>query len=99
MAYGYMYHKLISIHSPRMGRDDAVQAVYKRMGLISIHSPRMGRDYRLQEPPRLSVDFNPLSPHGERRRIVFIGTPWHKISIHSPRMGRDTTTATWEMIR
>ena len=34
-------------------------------------------------------NFNPLSPHGERRNTVKIirGCRW--ISIHSPRMGRD----------
>ena len=58
----------ISIHSPRMGRD---WPCGKRSGNngISIHSPRMGRDRG--KPARFPrwCDFNPLSPHGERRRM------------------------------
>ena len=34
---------------------------------ISIHSPRMGRDSTLDEMEAAAMDFNPLSPHGERR--------------------------------
>ena len=35
--------------------------------VISIHSPRMGRDgVELVHEGRRLVDFNPLSPHGER---------------------------------
>ena len=34
---------------------------------ISIHSPRMGRDTARPLTPCYPTDFNPLSPHGERR--------------------------------
>ncbi len=34
---------------------------------ISIHSPRMGRDSISPSAGRAAEDFNPLSPHGERR--------------------------------
>ena len=34
---------------------------------ISIHSPRMGRDLGWISGPARRGDFNPLSPHGERR--------------------------------
>ena len=37
-------------------------------GTISIHSPRMGRDRRRQPPSTSGFYFNPLSPHGERRK-------------------------------
>ena len=59
---------LISIHSPRMGRD-------RRRGdpegreAISIHSPRMGRDAGPPASGGKARDFNPLSPHGERREV------------------------------
>ena len=36
-----------------------------------------------------SVDFNPLSPHGERRPTWRGRKHGRAISIHSPRMGRD----------
>ena len=79
---------LISIHSPRMGRDDLVVQVDLRPDDFNPLSPhgerRAGRI-------RLSVEkhFNPLSPHGERPfRAARAGIP-SGISIHSPRMGRD----------
>ena len=34
---------------------------------ISIHSPRMGRDGKDMGGAGSPADFNPLSPHGERR--------------------------------
>ena len=37
---------------------------------ISIHSPRMGRDTTGTLTRRAVVDFNPLSPHGERHVVV-----------------------------
>ena len=57
---------------------------------ISIHSPRMGRDVHSNvPPPRVAPNFNPLSPHGERRQGVGACPCARLISIHSPRMGRD----------
>ena len=35
---------MISIHSPRMGRDFVLAAIHAQHFAISIHSPRMGRD-------------------------------------------------------
>ena len=56
----------ISIHSPRMGRDQSCrQSGYAEA--ISIHSPRMGRDRSCLPRCRGPSNFNPLSPHGERR--------------------------------
>ena len=37
----------------------------------------------------LTSDFNPRSPHGERRRGLFIGMRTQDISIHAPRTGSD----------
>ena len=57
----------ISIHSPRMGRDPS--ACFRPPNAqISIHSPRMGRDPRSVRPALGRAYFNPLSPHGERRK-------------------------------
>ena len=57
----------ISIHSPRMGRDRNRRQIRQEAN-ISIHSPRMGRDMAAISPSAAASDFNPLSPHGERRR-------------------------------
>ena len=38
---------------------------------ISIHAPRMGSDFRRDYDILSSLNFNPRSPHGERRRIRF----------------------------
>ena len=59
----------ISIHSPRMGRDlpfpgNAI------LFSISIHSPRMGRDSSFKCKHLFSINFNPLSPHGERHGVL-----------------------------
>ena len=56
----------ISIHSPRMGRDFCPWITLFCI-VISIHSPRMGRDLVLLQMLSHFVNFNPLSPHGERR--------------------------------
>ena len=55
----------ISIHSPRMGRDN-FSHILTLLFCISIHSPRMGRDLPRQTSLKLPLNFNPLSPHGER---------------------------------
>ena len=61
----------ISIHSPRMGRDDAVKMLAAQ-GFISIHSPRMGRDAGAGKTGGGAGDFNPLSPHGERLAVQIV---------------------------
>ena len=59
----------ISIHSPRMGRD-RTKGNRTLVLYISIHSPRMGRDNALPPFVKYYTNFNPLSPHGERRKFV-----------------------------
>ena len=47
---------------------------------------------------RLRENFNPRSPHGERRRGLFIGMRTQDISIHAPRTGSDVIFAgTWRL--
>ena len=81
---------IISIHSPRMGRDVWLHGERRGEG-ISIHSPRMGRDKSawVTRVQPCAENFNPLSPHGERLPQGLPITAHKKISIHSPRMGRD----------
>ena len=79
----------ISIHSPRMGRDWDGET-FAAVRTISIHSPRMGRDSRGSHAGPVSRDFNPLSPHGERR-IRRSSTPsprdFNPLSPHGERPG------------
>ena len=81
---------IISIHSPRMGRDGLYCQLCEALtGKISIHSPRMGRDDALKAAwKQLDLFQSTLPAWGETpkqlRRNV---RRW--ISIHSPRMGRD----------
>ena len=82
------FRRGISIHSPRMGRDNiSVSALLS--AVISIHSPRMGRDAQITSGRPKRENFNPLSPHGERLCAVYCPVIDGLISIHSPRMGRD----------
>ena len=87
-GYGFRGAGVISIHSPRMGRDWTAWKSRNTVR-ISIHSPRMGRDRPQPPAARPSQDFNPLSPHGERQLSRCLRRKGLRISIHSPRMGRD----------
>ncbi len=80
---------LISIHSPRTGRDLYTFWSGFSSGGISIHSPRTGRDMAAISPFAAAPDFNPLSPHGERHLPLVNIPDLPQISIHSPRTGRD----------
>ena len=79
---------VISIHSPRMGRDRLVR---KQM-LDCLHfnplSPH-GERHLSNYTACVHVYFNPLSPHGERLFEDINSEILLDISIHSPRMGRD----------
>ena len=57
----------ISIHAPRVGSDPG-RLPLSGQTTISIHAPRVGSDAAGSWPGRLSPDFNPRSPCGERRQ-------------------------------
>ena len=81
----------ISIHSPRMGRDQKMlQFLHEKY--ISIHSPRMGRDAAHVSPSASPRHFNPLSPHGERRGRAcgcVGGLDFNPLSPHGERLARN----------
>ncbi len=56
----------ISIHAPRVGSDD-FQARFNPVNHISIHAPRVGSDTSYTHTVKITLDFNPRSPCGERR--------------------------------
>ena len=57
-------HTIISIHPPRVGRDDC-QTLEDHYQAISIHPPRVGRDLVIIRSVRWRLHFNPPSPCGE----------------------------------
>ena len=63
--------------------------LWETAGNISIHSPHMGRDLSARPSTTAQYYFNPLSPHGERRKCYQFFQRILEISIHSPHMGRD----------
>ena len=56
---------------------------------ISIHAPRTGSDLQAEFFLWLEKNFNPRSPHGERRRNQAAKRREGGISIHAPRTGSD----------
>ena len=71
----------ISIHAPRTG-SDADAAQWRAARNISIHAPRTGSDGVNAAHVGIYLDFNPRSPHGERRQLQ---TPITTISYFNPR--------------
>ena len=65
-----------------------------RTTTISIHAPRTGSDshQRPHQPPE-DGDFNPRSPHGERRSASAHTRSGDSISIHAPRTGSDAAAS------
>ena len=59
-----------------------------KLGTISIHAPRTGSDMRRCAGKPDFSNFNPRSPHGERRAPVAPKAE-ADISIHAPRTGSD----------
>ena len=55
---------------------------------ISIHAPRTGSDTAASTASSALENFNPRSPHGERRVFPFCSL-MGRISIHAPRTGSD----------
>ncbi len=78
----------ISIHSPRMGRDEPTQ-IERAYGKISIHSPRMGRDIMQPIQCMRRRKFQSTLPAWGETWMTIIPSGSVVISIHSPRMGRD----------
>ena len=57
----------ISIHAPRTG-SDTTESDHRIFLHISIHAPRTGSDLTYKPNQDSVRDFNPRSPHGERRQ-------------------------------
>ena len=60
------FWRFISIHSPRMGRDPAASAAVHQRLLFQSTLPAWGETQGFAGRADARLDFNPLSPHGER---------------------------------
>ena len=80
----------ISIHAPRTGSDAAAQKS-SLSGTISIHAPRTGSDGVPAVAAPLAGDFNPRSPHGERRGRRGIPPRPHHFNPRSPHGERPSS--------
>ena len=81
----------ISIHAPRTGSDPRPQRTNPHRG-ISIHAPRTGSDRKKEEENHDSSNFNPRSPHGERRTPSAAGfSGWGYFNPRSPHGERRAT--------
>ena len=78
-------HLVISTHAPRTGSDGHDPAE-RRNRHISTHAPRTGSDpIGFQIKPVSPADFNPRSPHGERRiSVPAFATIWSYFNPRSP---------------
>ena len=68
----YTLFPFISIHAPHTGSDVSLLDLVAGILCISIHAPHTGSDCRCRLRVRPSVDFNPRSPHGERRHTFAV---------------------------
>ena len=93
LPFEVIFFETISIHAPRTGSDVDNGLFNEDDIAISIHAPRTGSDYIFYISILVLYNFNPRSPHGERRtgqgniRLLYM------ISIHAPRTGSDADTA------
>ena len=81
----------ISIHAPRTGSDRRTATHKRRRERFQSTLPARGATAVPHRQPHGSSDFNPRSPHGERRHFSL---PPHwviSISIHAPRTGSDAS--------
>ena len=85
----YSTNTSISIHSPRAGRDYGGGAKNYQCRRFQSTLPVRGETAVVPDSTCVCVDFNPLSPCGERHQNRRRNDANLSISIHSPRAGRD----------
>ena len=81
----------ISIHAPRTGSDRRRDAAVAHLLSISIHAPRTGSDQPQAGLWRHTKDFNPRSPHGERRGVIIRTTTIQAFQSTLPARGATST--------
>ena len=84
----------ISIHAPRTGSDAPMRVMALPVPRFQSTLPARGATHVAPYALHGCSDFNPRSPHGERRRMVCKARLEDAISIHAPRTGSDPRTYT-----
>ncbi len=79
----------VSIHAPRVGRDERYAKGNVPASIVSIHAPRVGRDVQRWCWRIHYHSFNPRAPRGARRTRKNRLLNDEHVSIHAPRVGRD----------
>ena len=82
-------HIAISTHAPRTGSDKHIGKAFRDISSISTHAPRTGSDIARRAIQNFRQNFNPRSPHGERRGGAGKKSRHARISTHAPRTGSD----------
>mgnify|MGYP006875923282 CR=1 FL=1 len=94
-GFGGQSHRLHTFQStlPMRGETNLHFAEYTTRP-ISIHSPHAGRDYAEKQAETIVINFNPLSPCGERpnRRVTLLH--WHAFQSTLPMRG-ETCNSWW----
>ena len=83
----------ISIHAPRTGSDENKRK-RRTAGKFQSTLPARGATPSTAQWRQASRNFNPRSPHGERRSGKSAHLPCCGISIHAPRTGSDVCAGT-----
>ena len=83
----------ISIHAPRTGSDATDDSRSQIAKSFQSTLPARGATKELDGRVDTLENFNPRSPHGERRNALISLRVTHDISIHAPRTGSDRLTA------
>ena len=79
----------ISIHAPRTGSDAGTKRGTSRQKGFQSTLPARGATLVGKEELYRRLNFNPRSPHGERRLRQYRAKNRQRISIHAPRTGSD----------
>ena len=79
----------VSIHAPRVGRDDMFIFYLRQPTGVSIHAPRVGRDAR-QGAPTGVWSFQFTRPAWGATTYLALLFIIRQVSIHAPRVGRDS---------
>ena len=80
----------ISTHAPRTGSDVSYSAHSFAISTFQPTLPARGATDGRRRTSAAAKDFNPRSPHGERRRNARRNARPARISTHAPRTGSDT---------
>ena len=90
-AHACGFFRQISTHAPRTGSDVMAEDFSHMTDEISTHAPRTGSDEDETRHAATSGNFNPRSPHGERRKKPISPRRWKDFNPRSPHGERRET--------